>query len=183
MTLREDIWDILLFCCLLSANPIPCNSTGGDSMCSVAYDYQILKLSDLFYQAYPHSKYREILIKNTRSYNCLLLQTHYDYFICIPYRTEINHNYAFLFTATKRSRSHKSGLDYTKIIIIKNPVYLDSATIALIDKDEYIETVKNIDKISHSAMEFVEDNVNHHSGLSLLHPSEYRRRYQYSSLQ
>ena len=54
-------------------------------------DYQILKLTDAFYKAYPNPPYTEILKKNQRAYNCLLFQSHYDYFICIPYRSEITH--------------------------------------------------------------------------------------------
>ena len=48
-------------------------------------DYQILKLTNAFYSAYPNPPYTEILKKNQRVYNCLLFQSHYDYFICIPY--------------------------------------------------------------------------------------------------
>ena len=71
-------------------------------------DYQILKLTDAFYKAYPNPPYREILKKKQRAYNCLLFQTHYNYFICIPYRTEISHRYAFHFTNTLRAKKHKS---------------------------------------------------------------------------
>ena len=67
-------------------------------------DYQILKLTDAFYKAYPNPPYREILKKKQRAYNCLLFQTHYNYFICIPYRTEISHRYAFHFTNTLRAK-------------------------------------------------------------------------------
>lgn len=49
-------------------------------------DYQILRLTEHFYNAYPDPPYREVLKKNQRAYNCLLFQTHYDFFICIPYR-------------------------------------------------------------------------------------------------
>jgi len=59
-------------------------------------DYQILKLTNAFYSAYPNPPYTEILKKNQRAYNCLLFQSHYDYFICIPYRSEITHKYAFI---------------------------------------------------------------------------------------
>ena len=52
-------------------------------------DYQILRLTEHFYNAYPNPPYREVLKKNQRAYNCLLFQTHYDFFICIPYRTEM----------------------------------------------------------------------------------------------
>lgn len=74
-------------------------------------DYQILKLTDSFYEKYPNPPCREILKKRQRAYNCLLFQTHYDYFICIPFRTEISHGYAYHFKKSARSRVHKSGLD------------------------------------------------------------------------
>lgn len=67
-------------------------------------DFQILRLSDLFYNVYPNSEFKEVMIKRQRAYNCLLFQTHYEYFICIPYRTEIIHNNAFRFKKSARSR-------------------------------------------------------------------------------
>ena len=109
-------------------------------------DYQILKLTDDFYNAYPDPPYREILKKKQRAYNCLLFRTHYDYFICIPYRTEISHPYAFHFTTTARSKAHKSGLDYSKIVIIAKTDYMDSID-AIIDKDEFNETMVNLERI------------------------------------
>lgn len=80
-------------------------------------DYQILRLTDAFYRVYPNPPYREILKKKQRAYNCLLFQSHYDYFICIPYRSEITHKYAYHFSNTTRSKAHRSGLDYSKIVI------------------------------------------------------------------
>ena len=65
-------------------------------------DYQILKLTDDFYNAYPNPPYREILKKKQRAYNCILFQTHYDYYICVPYRSEISHTYAYLFKKSVR---------------------------------------------------------------------------------
>ena len=56
------------------------------------FDYQILQLTDKFYSQYTYEKYPELLLKDKRSYNCLLIDLHYDYFICVPYRTEIHHN-------------------------------------------------------------------------------------------
>ena len=58
--------------------------------------------------------------KKERRYACLLIQSHYGYFICIPYRTEISHKYAYHFRKSSRSQKHRSGLDYTKIAIIKD---------------------------------------------------------------
>lgn len=54
-------------------------------------DFQILKLTTKFYTDYPSTVYKEILRKNDRPYECILFQTHYNYFICVPYRTEITH--------------------------------------------------------------------------------------------
>ena len=144
-------------------------------------DYQILKLTDLFYSAYPNPPFKEILIKKRRAYNCLLFQTHYEYFVCIPYRTEIIHPYAFHFTTTARSRVHKSGLDYSKIVIIAKTEYVDS-TDAIIDKDEFNETMINLERIKKEALDFVEDYVAHVKGIKRLHKREFDRRYSFSSL-
>ncbi len=144
-------------------------------------DYQILRLTDSFYNMYPNPPYREILKKKQRAYNCLLFQTHYDYFICIPYRTEIRHEYAFHFTNTMRARKHKSGLDYSKAVIITSTNYICS-TGAIIDKDEFNETMINLEKIKEEALKYVEDYVEHMKGTRILHKKEFERRYGFSPL-
>ena len=144
-------------------------------------DYQILKLTDVFYREYPNPLYNEILKKNNRAYNCLLFQSHYDYFICIPYRSEISHKYAFHFTNTTRSKEHKSGLDYSKIVIITKTDYIDSVD-AIIDKDEFKETMVNLKQIKKEALDFVGDYVLHMKGIKMLHEREFERRYGFSSL-
>ncbi len=88
------------------------------------FDYQILNLTDNFYHDYPNPPYKEILKKNDRPYNCLLLQSHYGYFICIPYRSNIQHKFAFKFKNSERSKKTKSGLDYSKMVIIKDKEYI-----------------------------------------------------------
>ena len=123
-------------------------------------DWQILKLTDLFYEHYPNPPYIEMLKKRKRAYKCLLFQTHYDYFICIPYRSEITHPYAYHFKKSKRSRKHKSGLDYTKILIVNKTKYIDNKD-AIIDKDEYKETITNCEHIKREALKYVEDYILH----------------------
>ena len=145
------------------------------------FDYQVMHLSNLFYSDYPNPPYGEILTKNKRSYNCLLIQSHYGYFICIPYRSQISHKYAFMFRKSVRSRTHKSGLDYTKIVIITKNDYLDDS-IALVDQDEYNETRNNINIIQKEAMEFVDEYVQYIKGMSQLSNEEFKRRYQFSPL-
>lgn len=144
-------------------------------------DYQILKLTSQFYRDHPDPPYHEILKKNQRAYNCLLFQSHYDYYICIPYRSEIAHPYSFRFRKTQRSQKHKSGLDYTKIVIITKSEYIDTKD-AIIDKDEFNETIKHLEKIKREAMMFVEEYVQHVSGNKKMNPQEFKRRYAYSPL-
>lgn len=151
-------------------------------MCNVPiYDYQVLKLTEKFYNDYPNPPFIELMTKQARSYNCLLIQTHYDYFICIPYRTEIRHKYAYKFTGTKRSIKHKSGLDYTKIVIINNLEYIDRKD-SLIDKDEYNETIIHMDTIVDNAVKYVEEYVNHCNHIKELHDREFSRKYNYTTL-
>ena len=144
-------------------------------------DYQILKLTDDFYNTYPNPPYIEILKKKQRAYNCILFQTHYGYFICVPYRTEISHKYAYHFKNSARSIMHKSGLDYTKIVLITDTRFIDTQD-ALIDKDEYNETMVNLEKIKAEALAFVKEYVSHIKGEQLLHPKEFKRRYLFSPL-
>lgn len=146
-----------------------------------ANDSQILKLTTDFYNAYPNPPYLEILKKERRAYNCILFQTHYDYYICVPYRTKISHTYAYRFQNSARSRKHRSGLDYTKIVIISKGQYIDDKD-ALVDQDEYNETMMNLKRIKREALKYVEDYVEHVKGVNILHPQEFKRRYSYSPL-
>ena len=70
-------------------------------------DYAVYSLSDEFYEKYPNPPYKELLKKKERRYACLLIQSHYGYFICIPYRTEISHKYAYHFRKSSRSQKHR----------------------------------------------------------------------------
>ena len=120
--------------------------------------------------------------KNDRPYNCLLIETHYDYYICVPFRTEIHYEYAYRFHTSKRSRQHCSGLDYTKSVIINNSKYISSQN-ALVDQDEFKETMRNLSLITKKAVQFVEDYVACQHNVLSMHPAEYRRRYAYTTLQ
>ncbi len=96
-------------------------------------------------------------------------------------RTEISHTYSYRFKTSARSRKHKSGLDYTKIVILGKTAYLDSED-AMIDRDEYKETLKNIEKIKRKALGFVEDYMALINGMKRMHANEFLRRYSYSPL-
>ena len=83
---------------------------------------------------------------------------------------------------SKRSQSHKSELDYQKIIILKNLDYIDDKP-AVVDNDEYKETYKNLERIKRESLQFVEDYIKHHTGEKILNEKEFDRRYKFSSLQ
>ena len=80
----------------------------------------VYQLTQDFMNDYPEASYPELMHKLGRPYSCLLVDTHYDYYICIPFRSHINHKNSFMFHGTQRSMRSKSGLDYTKIILTQN---------------------------------------------------------------
>ena len=145
------------------------------------FDYEIYTLSDIFYDAYNKEQYPEILNKEERPYSCLLIETVWDFFICIPFRTDIRHKQAYKFKNTKRSAFHQSGLDYSKIIIIKDTLCLGDKTI--IDQDEFNETRNNIERIAKEATEYIDTYVRHKKGTNVLASAMYDRMYKFSALQ
>ncbi len=146
-----------------------------------SFDYQVLNLTSQFYSNYPDPPYTELMRKGTRPYNCLLIQTSYDYFICIPYRSYINHKYAYKFKRSIRSKIANSGLDYTKIVIIKNADYITNVD-AVIDSDEYKETRDNIAYIKKDAQEYILEYIKYIRGTSTKDKQELQRAYQFSTL-
>lgn len=145
------------------------------------YAYDICRLSREFYEAYPREKYPEIMRKDGRPYTCLLIETKDDYFICIPFRSSINHGDAFLFKTTERSRKSRAGLDYRKIVLIRDHAYIDDKKM-IIDRDEYAVMRANLPKIAAQADEYIERYKCHADGTKVLHHREFMRHYQYTTL-
>lgn len=144
------------------------------------FDYEIYKLSAKFYNNYPHNQYPEILEKPTRRYNCILVDINTDYFICLPFRSDMRHQNGYSFKKSKRSKHHRSGIDYSKMVIIKDVNYLEKG--AIIDTDEYKEMVLNINTIVNDSVEYLLKYINHKKGISVLHEKQYQRLYGLSSL-
>lgn len=119
-------------------------------------------LSDSFYNTYDPSSCPEILQKSNRAYNIAVFNSHKGYYVCVPFRSNITHKYAYRFKKSKRSKYNKSGVDYKKMIIIRNLDYIDDDNIAVIDKDEYID---------------------YKTGKQNISEQEAKRRYEFSSLQ
>ena len=101
---------------------------------------EIYQLSAEFMRDYPAVQYPELMYKWGRPYSCLLIETMFDYYICIPYRSSIRHKNAYLFQETERSRRTKSGLDYTKMVLIRKRSYLDPTKV-VVDQDEYLSLI------------------------------------------
>lgn len=147
------------------------------------FDYQVLNLTDEFFSHYPNPPYKEIIRKNNRPYNCLLVQSRYDYFICIPYRSHINHKYAFKFKKSIRSKRANSGLDYSKIVIIQKSEYIGTAD-AVVDQDEFNETRDNIEYIKNDAQKYIDDYVDGMKEKAARYDKKkFERIYKYSTLQ
>jgi hypothetical protein len=146
------------------------------------FDSQVYLLSPKFITDYPLSSYPELMYKLGRPYTCLLIETHDDYFLCVPFRSSINHRNAYHFTGTQRSLKSRSGLDYSKTVVIKNGDYIDSATPAIVDQDEYSEMMKNLPAIVQQVLDYVNAYIGHKNGTAPLHPREYTRRYGFSTL-
>lgn len=152
-------------------------------MINYDYTFDIFKLSEQFYLDYPKEDYPELMRKDPRPYNCLLISTA-DYILAIPFRTDLNkHNRnAFRFKTSSRSKTHTSGLDYQKIVIIKDTDYLVHTGYS-IDSDEYKETVSNIKRIVDEAVSYVERYKSHHTG-NPMNKWDYNRQYgEYTTLQ
>ncbi|MCD8344790.1 MAG: hypothetical protein LUC38_02365 [Oscillospiraceae bacterium] len=145
------------------------------------FDADLYLLSPKFTEDYPPERFPELMHKHGRPYTCLLIDTHDDYFICVPFRSDIHHKNAFLFTNTERSKRSRSGLDFSKIVIIKDTSYFDDEN-AIVDQDEYAEMKRNLPTIVESAVSYVDAYINHVTGKKPLHPREFARRYQFSTL-
>ena len=146
------------------------------------YTAKIYHLSSKFYNDYPNIHYPEILTKRERPYACLLIAYMEDIFICIPYRSNIRHKNAYFFKNSMRSRRSRSGLDYTKIILLQDISYLDLSISAIVDQDEYRETMQNLSKIAAEAFAYVSDYKDVLNKRKTLHPREWARRYAMSTI-
>lgn len=146
------------------------------------FDYQIINLTKQFYIHYSDPPYTEIARKGTRPYSCLLIQSSYDYFICIPYRSHIKHKYSYRFRHSVRSKINESGLDYSKLVIIKNSEYIGTSD-AIIDSDEYKETRDKIDYIKKDVQEYIREYVECITDKKEKYDKRrFQRKYGYSTL-
>lgn len=101
--------------------------------------FELRKLSDKFYQDYDPKFYPEIEQKRGRPYAVLMVIVN-DVKFAIPLRTNIKHAYCYKFKATNRETISRTGIDFSKAVVIKNDRYLGDLTD--IDYKEYLELRK-----------------------------------------
>ena len=123
------------------------------------------------------------MLKDKRPYGCLLIKTHNDYYICVPFRSHIHHKNAFLFKNTERSKADSSGLDYSKTVLIRSEDY-DKYLIenAVVDTDEYKAARINIYKIEKQISKYIEGYVKSVSDFENADKKSFERKYKYSTL-
>lgn len=123
------------------------------------------------------------MLKDKRPYGCLLIKTHNDYYICVPFRSHIHHKNAFLFKNTEGSKTDSSGLDYSKTVLIRPEDY-DKYLIenAVVDTDEYKAVRINIYKIEKQISKYIEGYVKSVSDFENADKKSFERKYKYSTL-
>lgn len=157
------------------------NYNEGDKM----WKYEIRKLTNDFYDNYSNAIYSELLMKIGRSYDVVIFELDVlkDCFIAVPFRTEMNHKNGYHFKFSHRSKSHQSGLDYSKIAVIHKHNSHFIGLPSTVDSDEYIEFQKNEDKIHKNIEKYILGYMNHINGTQPLHLKQFERRYKFSTLQ
>lgn len=123
------------------------------------------------------------MLKDKRPYGCLLIKTHNDYYICVPFRSHIHHKNAFLFKNTERLKTDSSRLDYSKTVLIRPEDY-DKYLIenAVVDTDEYKAVRMNIYKIEKQISKYIEGYVKSVSDFENADKKSFERKYKYSTL-
>ena len=107
-------------------------------------DFKICILSDKFYRDYPIEKYPELEQKSGRPFLIMLVMI-LDKLFAIPFRTNIKHKYAYIFKESNRMTYNKTGLDYTKAVLIEKLSYLGRT--AIVDNKEFQELNKHFYEI------------------------------------
>ncbi|MGM9947560.1 type III toxin-antitoxin system TenpIN family toxin [Floccifex sp.] len=147
---------------------------------TISNNYEIKKLSSNFYKDYPAAKYPEILEKGDRPYDVIVFETKENYYVCVPFRTYLNHKQGFHFYSSPFPTGENPGIDYSKMVIIKKDDYIGETT--FIDTEQMSCFNTNIATIQKEVLEYLEGYINHFNGTNTLHPKQFRRKYQFTSL-
>ena len=152
-------------------------------MCVVISDSELMKLSEEFFKDYPYEKYPELLRKTDRTFDVIVFEGHGDYFICIPFRSDMNEkNGAFFFKNTNRSKRGNSGVDFEKMVIIKDFKYLNNKSPILLDRDEYERFSYFKSQIHEKAFDYLQTYMDYIKKNSSMLSRKFKRDYQFTTL-
>lgn len=98
--------------------------------------FELRYLSNNFLKKYPEIDYPEFENKKTRSYIVFLIQVD-NHTFAIPFRTNMNHKYGYIFLTSGRKTNSKAGLDFTKAVLVDDFSMLGAE--AIIDNKERLE--------------------------------------------
>lgn len=139
--------------------------------------YKLNYLSEEFYEKYDSKKYPEMENKQNRPYMVMLIKIDNNTF-AVPFRTNIRHNNCYKFQQSTRDTDSITGLDYSKAVIVNDPIYIGSP--ARINDKEYDELdrkhyviIKRFQKYVNGYIDFVNGKRDKYS----------TKRYQYTTLQ
>lgn len=138
---------------------------------------ELRKMSDLFYKTFSKHLFPEIEHKIGRPYVVLVVKIN-NFRFAIPLRTNIRHSYCYKFKTSDRKTESKTGIDFSKAVIIDNDNFLGEKT--YINNKEYVELRNKAFFILKKFKKYVQDYINFkkHGG------NEYiAKRYKYSTLQ
>jgi protein AbiQ len=113
--------------------------------------FQYIFLSSQFYKDYPPSHFPEILRKLNRPHIMFLIKIENIDF-AIPFRSKINHRYAFL-----TSLKERKGIDYSKAIVISDTKYIFAPRKIYVDKKEHGIILENEETIFNEFSKYVKD--------------------------
>lgn len=146
----------------------------------MSYTIEIRTLNPSFFIAYPSPPYTEIERDIKRPHTVIIFHYRNDLFICVPFRSHISHKNCYHFRFSSRSKKSRSGIDFSKTIIIKNPSFIGN--ISTIDNDEFSELLKYKYEIMNKINNYIEAYIMHFNGKKLLSKGEFDRKYKFTTL-
>ena len=99
------------------------------------------KLKDNFYEEYKDCP--EILYKAGRPYTIVIMKID-NLTFAIPFRSNITTEHAYVFKKSSRGRNSRSGLDYTKAVVIREEHLGERVDVDNIQYREFSEKIKVI---------------------------------------
>ncbi|MFI3167526.1 MAG: hypothetical protein R3Y32_05330 [Bacillota bacterium] len=138
----------------------------------------LCKLTQKFFSDYPKDQYPEFEEKIGRPYVVFVITIGGNKF-GLPLRTNVRHGSCYKFKSTTRNTSSSTGIDFSKAVILNNPLYIGLET--TIDNREYIELDGKIIHIMKKFEMYLNKYVNYKNKGVVDKNIEYT--YRYSTLQ